>query len=438
MSGVWLITEPCAKLPRNGCKLKAKRQLNGLLCRFMNSTIAQNETAPHLVIAVTSGTSGTLMRGQLAAMKQQGFRVTLVAGPDPLVPSFIESEGVDYVAAPMAREIAPLHDLKSLLHLIGVIRRLRPDIINAGTPKAGLLVTIAAAICRVPCRIYTMRGLRLETATGPKRSILTLTEKVSCRLAHRVVCVGHALRERALELRLTTADKAVVLGSGSSNGIDTTKFCKTDEWKSEGAALRERIGIPSDAIVIGFVGRLVRDKGIVELVEAWQALRSEYPNLHLLLVGGYESGDPVPAEIAQLLETEKSIHLGGLVAETRSFYAAMDIFVLPSYREGFANVLLEASAMELPVVTTTAPGCIDGVQQGETGYVVAPCDSHALAEAMRHYIADPALRERHGKAGRERVERAFRREIIWEGQAALYQDMLAQRRGKSGKNKSDH
>jgi glycosyltransferase involved in cell wall biosynthesis len=173
--------------------------------------------------------------------------------------------------------------------------------------------------------------------------------------------------------------------------------------------------------VVGFVGRIVRDKGIAELVAAWKTLRAEFPNLHLLMVGSFEPQDAVSPDVENLLTSDERIHLTGIVYNTAPVYAAMDILTLPTYREGLPNVPLEAAAMELPVVATLIPGCIDAVQDGVTGTLVPPRNAEALADAIRMYLHDSELRRQHGQVGRDRVLREFRQEAIWE---AVYQEYL--------------
>lgn len=190
---------------------------------------------------------------------------------------------------------------------------------------------------------------------------------------------------------------------------------------------RRRLGIPADAVVLGFLGRLVRDKGILELAEAWRRLREEWPAAHLLLVGPFEAQDPVPRELEASLREDPRVHLTGMDWNTPPLYASMDLLVLPTHREGFPNVPLEAAAMELPVVTTSIPGCVDAVADGETGTLVPASDATALTQAIRRYLRNASLRRQHGVAGRSRVLCAFRQEAIWEALHAEYERLLTER-----------
>jgi glycosyltransferase involved in cell wall biosynthesis len=207
--------------------------------------------------------------------------------------------------------------------------------------------------------------------------------------------------------------------------VNVARFSRTPESAAAASGVRAELGIPEGAPVLGFVGRLVRDKGIVELTAAWRVLREEFPALHLVLVGGYEEGDPVPEVVKQALDSDERVRVLGWVSDSVPYYAAFDLLVLPTYREGFPNVLLEAAGMELPIVATLVPGCVDAVEDGTTGLLVPARDAERLAAALRRYLADARLREQHGAAGRERVVRLFQSERIWEGLVREYDALLS-------------
>ncbi|MGH7444105.1 MAG: glycosyltransferase, partial [Longimicrobiales bacterium] len=265
-----------------------------------------------------------------------------------------------------------------------------------------------------------MRGLPLTGARSPKRQLLWCTEWVACRLAHRVLCVSHSVRHEAIQSGICHGGKIAVLRGGSGNGVDArARFNPELHGGVVRAATRARFGIPADAVVAGFVGRIVRDKGIIELAGAWGELRARCPTLHLLLVGPLEPQDPIPAEVERLLRADERVHFAGMDWDTPPFYAAMDLVVLPTYREGFPNVALEAAAMGLPVIATRVPGCIDAVADGVTGTLAAVRDVDSLAAAIARYASDGALRHAHGSAGRKRVIAEFGQEGVW---AALFEE----------------
>lgn len=380
-----------------------------------------------VIHAVTDPMSTILMRGQLAYLKASGFDTALLSGPGGELKRTGAQEGSHVFEVTMRREISPGADLLSLFKIWRLLRRIKPVICNSGTPKAGLLVGLAAWLTRVPCRVYTLRGLRLETAKGVKRMILTITEKVSCSSAHRVVCVSKSLRERAISLGLVARPKTVLLGAGSSNGVDPARFEPTPEKVAAAAGLRQNLGIRPDQLVLGFAGRFTRDKGLPELVAAFQSIRKALPETALLLVGDYEERDPVPEATRNTVESEPGIHYVGFTPQIDLYYLIMNVFVLPTHREGFPNTVLEAQAAGIPVVTTVATGAVDAIDDGITGLLTPVGDAGKLAATVLSLLSDPIKMQLMGRLGRERVLRDFRNETVWEALAGLYRAMLQER-----------
>jgi len=321
--------------------------------------------------------------------------VTLVSSPGELLEQTAAREGVGSVALPMRRVIAPFADIWSLARLWWLLRRLKPDVTEFSTPKAGLLGTVAAKLAGVPIRVYMLRGLKLETSTGLKRLILLAAERLASSCAQVVLCNSESLRAQAQELGVAPRRKLSLLGEGSSNGVDMERFSPgpTD--------VREQIGIPATCRVVGFVGRLTRDKGVPELVEAFDAIMNADPNAHLLLVGWFDGAeDALPASLRERIERHKNIHCTGFVDNTAPYYRAMDVLVLPTWREGFPNVVLEAAASGVPVITTVATGSRDSVDPEVTGLLIPPGHPEAISEAVLSLLRNPARRQRMGKAAR--------------------------------------
>jgi lipopolysaccharide/colanic/teichoic acid biosynthesis glycosyltransferase/glycosyltransferase involved in cell wall biosynthesis len=384
------------------------------------------EVQVKLVHVMTVPQSLGFLRGQIGYMKDHGLEVHAVSSPGRGLEEFGRQEGIPTCGISMPRRISPWADLVALVRLVRLMRRLRPDIVQSHTPKGGFLGMMAAALAGVPIRIYTLHGLLLDTANGIRRALLWCTEKISCLLATEVIAVGKSLRERALQENLTSPFKIKVLGNGTINGVDAIgRFDPGGTAKSQGSNLRRSHGIPAEATVIGFVGRIVRDKGLEDLIAAWRPLREEFPDLHLLVAGGFEPQDPVSSEVEGILRSDPRIHLTGELEDVRPAYAAMDILVLPSYREGFPTVPLEAAAMEVPVVATRVTGCVDAVLDGVTGVLVPPRDPYRLRVALKSYLRHPILRFRHGRAGQERAVRDFHPKCVWASFLREYGRLLA-------------
>jgi glycosyltransferase involved in cell wall biosynthesis len=380
------------------------------------------------VLVVPTDASWVLLGGIAQALADAGFDPLLVSSPGERLECTAKAAGVDRAAIRMCREIAPVSDVLSLWRLYRLLRSARPTITNVGMPKAGLLAGLAAWLAGVPCRVYTLHGLRLETTRGWKRTVLTMIERISCVCAHHVICVSPSLRQRAVELKLVSRSKAIVLGNGSCGGIDVERFSPEVRKSLSKIMLAKRLGIPGNVPVIGFVGRLTRDKGVTELVHGFLQLRQTWTDLRLLLVGEFEDGDPVPPGVRKEIESNPNVVRGGLVNDTAPYYGLMDVLVLPTFREGLGVVALEAQACEVPVVTTTATGAIDSIVDGVTGFHIPVGDTNALIAMVDRLLRDASLRVSMGQAGRQRVVQRFRREAVENAVVEKYRRML-QRKG---------
>lgn len=296
---------------------------------------------------------------------------------------FISELGIDTCQVKMSRKISPLSDLVSLVKLIAVFRRLHPDMVHSITPKAGLLAMMAARITGVPVRVHSFTGLLFPTATGFKKLLLKLTDAITCACATNINAEGQGVKSDIENAHITSKDVRV-LGYGNIKGVDMEYFSRTDDVEEKAASLRCNMNIKPSDFVFVYVGRVVRDKGIAQLVEAFERTHLHNPATRLVLVGDEDGGsDPIDSSTRQAIATNSSIiHVNQWLKDVRPFYAMSQALVLPSYREGFPNVVLEAGAMSVPSIVTEVNGAREIIDSGTNGLVVPIRDVDALEQAM--------------------------------------------------------
>ena len=374
---------------------------------------------PRLAIGVTSDQTCLVLRGRLRALRLAGFEVTLISAPGETLTRLAGEEGVNACPVAMRRGISPVADMISLVAIWRILQRLRPSITDFSTPKAGLLGNLAAWSLGIPHRIYTLRGLKLEGSKGVKRLLLLAAEQATARCAHRVLCNSLSLRAAAGVLRIAPERKLCLLGDGSSNGVDAEQFSPSE------SRVREALGISENDFVLGFVGRLTRDKGVPELLIAFEEILHREPRCRLLLVGWFDDAeDALERRWREHILSHPRISYTGFVLDTAPYYRAMDLFVLPTHREGFPNVALEASSCGLAVITTESTGARDAVLPEVTGLLIPPGIPEAIREAALALIADAGKRRRLGEAGRARVLERYTKERVLGLAVQFYRELL--------------
>ncbi|WP_425287307.1 glycosyltransferase [Leifsonia stereocauli] len=362
------------------------------------------------------------LKGQLAFLRRSGLTVHVIARDTGRLDRILHEDGVSGHSRPLRRDPSPFADIAGLAMLLIDIARLRPRMVVYGTPKGALLASMAARVIGVPHRVYLVFGIRAETASGVTRRILLSGEALAMRLSTVQVAVGAGLMKRMRDLGLPTGN-IVVVGAGSANGVDVQHFRAA---RAERTSI-ETQPIHSDAVrptVVGFVGRITADKGIDVLVGALVELRTSFPQFRLRLVGPPESleslSDATRAALAQPWVT-----MTGDLPDTASAYPEMDIFCLPSRREGLPTVILEAAAAGVPIVATNATGVADVVIDGVTGTIVEIDAVHDLAAAILAVASDPYSAKVKAVAAQQFVAERFDQTVVWEQMRMFYSRMLS-------------
>lgn len=358
-----------------------------------------------------------LLEGQLAFMSIY-FDVKGIASPDRGSDVLRKRENVDLIDLKMNRSISPFQDIISIIKMYAIFRKEKPDIIHSHTPKAGLVAMIAGKIAGVPIRLHTIAGLPLETSKGLKKKILFFVERVIYKFSTRTYANSFGIKNFILEHNLIEKSKLGLIANGSSNGIDLNHFKRDETLEEKALILKKEFGIQPNEKIFLFVGRLVIDKGIEPLISAWKILQKENKNIKLVLVGDFESKlSPIPEYVTKAILEDETIVFTGYQWDVRPFFILADFFVFPSFREGLPNVLLQASAMEIPMIVTKINGNTDIVEDGLNGTIVPVNDAESLYMAMRLFLFNPELCKKY-------IENAYLSVIEKYDRVLIHQSLL--------------
>lgn len=371
-----------------------------------------------LRIATVAMSLDLLLKGQLAYL-DRFFEVRAVSGEDAHLRIVREREGVVTIDVAMSRSIHPLKDLKALIRLYRVFRKERPALIHSITPKAGLLSMVAGKLAGVPVRIHTFTGLIFPYKSGFLQRLLIVMDKILCRCATHIFPEGEGVRKDLQQYGITKKPLKII-ANGNVNGIDLSYYDPALPTDSA-----SELPDTSQHFVFTFVGRLVGDKGINELVSAFHLLNREYSNIRLVLVGPYEHElDPLQPDTLETIRNNPHIITPGFVRDIRPYLKRSHCFVFPSYREGFPNVVLQAGAMNLPCIVTDIPGSNEIITEGFNGLICPKKDTNALYEKMKVMLTDDSLRESLTLNARSHIQQLYRQEYVWECLKNEYESLL--------------
>jgi glycosyltransferase involved in cell wall biosynthesis len=366
-----------------------------------------------------------LLRGQMRYMKENGFTVLMVSADGKERENVMEHEQCPHIIVPMTRQITPVADLRCLWALYKLFRREKPDIVHSHTPKAGLLAMLAAKMAGVKIRIHTIAGLRFMTAQGMTRKILVAMEKLTGSAATHVWPNSASLLQYVRTHRLVSERKLRVIGKGASNGIDLGRFSMEALTPEKIERVKKQLAYDPQLTYLLAVGRIVKDKGICELVEVFEKLYKENESLRLVLVGDYEQHlDPLPEETIGQLKSHPGIIMAGWQDEVEYYMHLADVLVHPSYREGFPNVLLQAGALGCPIACSRIEGNIDIVDDGINGIIFAPRDAADMYEKLQAFLGDETQRRAMAEALQEKIRSSFDRRYVQEQLRLSYEALL--------------
>ena len=343
------------------------------------------------------------------------FNITLVSSDEKRLAKVASDQGVKYFPLEITRKITPLQDFRCLVRLVRFLRQEKPHFVHSHTPKAGIIGMLAAYIAGVPVRMHTVAGLPLMEATGVKRWILNMVEQITYFCSTHVYPNSRGLETFILQNKFCIPKKTKVLGSGSSNGIDTSYFDPEQVTQAQQLALKSELSIEPKDFVFCFVGRLVKDKGVNELIDAFIQISKKHLNAKLLIVGHTEVDlDPLLPKTQHNIEFNERIIEVGFQKDIRPYLAIADLFIFPSYREGFPNVILQANAMGVPCIVSDINGCNELIKQRENGLIVPTKNSKILKEQMELLLENPNYLKASKAEIRNFIRSNFEREVFWE------------------------
>lgn len=371
-----------------------------------------------------------LLKGQHRFMSDNGFEVVGISSNGEEIQSLEQDENMRFITVKMTRTISPFQDLKSVWQLYKIFKKEKPLIVHTHTPKAGTTGMIAAKLAGVPIRLHTVAGLPLMEAKGLRRIILNWVEKITYACSIKVYPNSQGLYDFILKNKYTTKDKLKVIGQGSSNGIDTSYFNSKSISNEQKQALKNSLGITPEDFVFIFVGRLVGDKGINELVAAFsQICKTENKtNCKLLLVGWLETElDSLSSNTLKNIEAHPNIISVGFQKDVRPYYAISDALIFPSYREGFPNVVMQAGAMELPSIVTNINGCNEIIIDNKNGIIIPVKNISAVKTAMEKLMSDKIFYKKLKENSREMIVSRYEQSVIWNALLEEYKRMIQEK-----------
>jgi glycosyltransferase involved in cell wall biosynthesis len=364
-----------------------------------------------------------LLENQLRFMKEN-YLVTAISADKEKLLKFGKEEGIATFHLELTRKITPIKDLKAVLKLYTYLKKEKPQIVHTHTPKAGIVGMLASYLAKVPNRLHTVAGLPLLESKGVQRTLLNFVEKLTYGCATKIYPNSFGLRSIIIEEQFCKVSKLKVLANGSSNGIDTNSFNPENFSKEQNKILRKELALAEEDVVFIFVGRLVGDKGINELVAAFDKLSKRFQNIKLLLVGAFESDlDPLSNNTLKMINDNSAILSAGFQQDVRPYFAIADTLVFPSYREGFPNVVLQAGAMGLPSIVSDINGCNEIIKDEENGLIISVKDSEAIYKAMKRVLEDPALKNKLQNNARNMITELYEQHIVWNALLKEYKSL---------------
>lgn len=356
--------------------------------------------------------------GQFQFLNNNGYEMHLICSDDDKMKDYAKNNGISYYPIQLNRTLSPINDLKALFKIYKYIRREKIDTIIAHQAKARLLGTLAGFLAAVPNRIIFAHGVLFETLKGSKRDLVILMDKIVAKLSHKTVCVSPSVAKVRIQNKIEKESRQYLLGYGTCGGIDTIqKFNPKNLNLKEQLEIAKSLGIKKDDFIVGFCGRLVKDKGISELVEGFRLFKENHkddPRIKLMIIGKREIRDSISQQLNYTIENSKDIIHVEFVDNNEIFkyFALFSVMVLPSYREGFGMVTIECGAMQVPAIVSKSTGCIDSIKEGLTG-IYCNITPHSIANQLEFMYSNPEQRIKMGAQAREYIESHYDSSIVW-------------------------
>ena len=360
---------------------------------------------------------------QFEYLNSKGYNIHIICSHSTQIENYSISKKFCYKEVKILRKISPIQDIISIILICYYIKQNNIKIVCGHTPKGALLSMISSYLMRVPKRVYFRHGIVYETSSGITRKILIISDRITSFLATKIICVSKSVANQSIEDNLNKISKQTILFNGTCNGIETNIFNRKNIDQSIVNVIRRKYFINSNDFIIGFSGRLVKDKGIIELFEAFEFVAKKFNNIKLLLVGTFDQRDELEKTTIEKITNNKNVIITGYIEyeQIPNYYFLMDVFVLPSYREGFPTSVLEASSMEIPILTTQATGCIDSIVENKTGFFINHSPSN-IAEKIIYLIENKDIRSKLGITGRKFVSDKFSNVYVWNEILRIYNE----------------